>query len=64
VNVVAAVMAGRPRDEVCITLDAWLERFGAELAAPVHADVVGAISRGSSMVVLGRPGPWTAVAPR
>ena len=64
VNVVAAVMAGQPRDDVRVALDIWLERFGGELAEPVHADVVGAISRGSAMVVLGQPGPWAAVPAR
>ena len=52
VNVVAAVMAGRPRPEVAAELDDWLARRGAELPEPEYSRTVDAITGGVAVVHL------------
>lgn len=61
VNVVAAVMAGCPRDDVALELDRWLARRGGVLDEPHRSAAVEAIAGGSRMVLLHRPSP---AAPR
>ena len=54
VNIVAPVMAGRPRLEVEQELEAWLERHGAALPEPHWSGVVDAVAGGSRIVTLPR----------
>lgn len=60
VNIVAAVMAGQPRNAVALELHSWLERRGAVLPEPLFAEVVDAVTEGNSIVTLRavhRPAP-------
>ena len=61
VNVVAAVMAGHPQDDVALELDHWLARRGAVLDEKTWSATVEAISGGSTMVILDR---WSSAAHR
>ncbi|GAA2724095.1 hypothetical protein [Cellulomonas aerilata] len=63
VNVVAAVMAGQPHDDVAAALQDWLDRRGAHMSATTFRVTVEAIVAGSSMVILAAPAPHPAPGP-
>ena len=52
VNIVAAVMAGQPRQAVEVELRDWLDRRGAMLPEPLRSRVVDAVTRGATIVTL------------
>ena len=52
VNIVAAVMAGQPRNAVEVELHDWLDRRGAKLPEPLRDRVVDAVTRGATIVTL------------
>ena len=52
VNIVAAVMAGKPRDEIEVELCHWLDRRGTTLPEPHYSLVVEAVALGCRAVTL------------
>ena len=52
VNIVAAVMAGQPRQAVEVELRDWLDRRGATLPEPMRSRVVDAVALGATIVTL------------
>ena len=55
VNIVAPVMAGRPRGDIEVELQHWLARRGATLPEPQYSIVIEAVALGSRTVTLRRP---------